>query len=101
MKTFHYQTIIFCLTNKFLIKVDRSYLHKVLSLSCLVPGMDSQTAVAVQSLIDSQVITETTTGERFLYSEVLPLNESLCISCYTFSLSCLILHSSNSQSRLN
>nr|XP_022339023.1 zinc finger protein 341-like isoform X2 [Crassostrea virginica] len=29
-----------------------------------VPGMDSQTAVAVQSLIDSQVITETTTVDE-------------------------------------
>lgn len=28
-----------------------------------VPGMDSQTAVAVQSLIDSQVITEATPGK--------------------------------------
>lgn len=29
-----------------------------------VPGMDSQTAVAVQSLIDSQVITEATPGKN-------------------------------------
>lgn len=51
--------------------------------------MDSQTAVAVQSLIDSQVITETTTGERFLYSEVLPLNESLHVHIMLYFLSVL------------
>lgn len=42
------------------------YLYNMYTCTCIlipVPGMDSQTAVAVQSLIDSQVITEATPGK--------------------------------------
>lgn len=38
--------------------------HMYLYILIPVPGMDSQTAVAVQSLIDSQVITEATPGKN-------------------------------------
>jgi hypothetical protein len=42
----------------------------VSSFIFVVPGMDNQTAVAVQSLIDSQVITETTAGKNVKHIKV-------------------------------